>query len=77
MSISPANKMQWLIRRELWEHKGMLVWTPAVIGVVMTVLGALMAAATVAKTKMHTALIVNGEEISWSTVFNTRTFGPR
>ena len=77
MSISPANKMQWLIRRELWEHKGMLLWTPALIGVVMTVLGALMAAATVAKTKMHTALIVNGEEISWSTVFNTRTFGPR
>jgi ABC-2 type transport system permease protein len=77
MSISPVNKMQWLLRRELWEHKGMLVWTPALIGVVMTVLGALMAAATVAKTKMHTALIVNGEEISWSTVFNTRTFGPR
>ena len=77
MSISPANKMQWLIRRELWEHKGMLLWTPALIGVVMTVLGALMAAATVAKTKMHTALIINGEEISWSTVFNTRTFGPR
>jgi ABC-2 type transport system permease protein len=69
--------MQWLIRRELWEHKGMLLWTPALIGIVMTVLGALMAAATVAKTKMHTALIVNGEEISWSTVFNTRTFGPR
>lgn len=77
MSISPANKMQWLIRRELWEHKGMLLWTPAVIGVVMTVLGALMAAATVAKTKMHTAVIINGEEISWSAIFNTRTFGPR
>jgi ABC-2 type transport system permease protein len=77
MSISPVNKMQWLLRRELWEHKGMLVWTPALIGVVMTVLGALMAAATVARTKMHTALIVNGEEISWSTIFNTRTFGPR
>ena len=77
MSISPANKLQWLLRRELWEHKGMLVWTPALIGIVMTVLGTLMAAATVARTKMHTALIVNGEEISWSTVFNTRTFGPR
>ena len=77
MSISPANKMQWLIRRELWEHKGMLVWTPALIGVVMTVLGALMAIGTVAKTKMRTALIVNGEEMSWSAIFNTRTFGPR
>ena len=77
MSISPANKMQWLIRRELWEHKGMLVWTPALIGIVMTVLGALVTIATIAKTKMRTALIVNGEEVSWSTVFNTRTFGPR
>ena len=77
MSISPANKMQWLIRRELWEHKGMLVWTPALIGIAMTVLGALMTIATIAKTKMRTALIVNGEEVSWSTVFNTRTFGPR
>jgi ABC-2 type transport system permease protein len=77
MSISPANKMQWLIRRELWEHKGMLVWTPALIGIVMTVLGALMTIGTIAKTKMRTALIVNGEEVSWSTVFNTRTFGPR
>lgn len=77
MSISPANKLQWLLRRELWEHKGMLVWTPALIGIVMTVLGSLMAAATVARTKMHTALIVNGEEVSWSAIFNTRTFGPR
>ncbi|MED5596824.1 hypothetical protein [Janthinobacterium sp. P210006] len=77
MSISPANKLQWLLRRELWEHKGMLVWTPALIGIVMTVLGSLMAATTVARTKMHTALIVNGEEVSWSAIFNTRTFGPR
>ncbi|SDM38165.1 ABC-2 type transport system permease protein [Janthinobacterium sp. OK676] len=77
MSISPANKMQWLIRRELWEHKGMLVWTPALIGIVMTVLGALMTIATIAKTKMRTALIVNGEEVSWSKVFNTSSFGPR
>ncbi|OFJ47005.1 hypothetical protein BA896_018275 [Janthinobacterium lividum] len=77
MNISPANKLQWLLRRELWEHKGMLVWTPALIGVVMTVLGAVMAAATVAKTKMRTALVVNGEEISWSTIFNTRSFAPR
>ena len=62
---------------ELWEHKGMLVWTPALIGIAMTVLGALMTIGTIAKTKMRTALIVNGEEVSWSTVFNTRTFGPR
>ena len=25
------NTMKWLIKREMWENKGMLVWTPAVI----------------------------------------------
>ena len=77
MSISPKNKMQWLIRRELWEHKGMLLWTPALIGVIMTLLGALMTLTGIASTKLRTALVVNGEEVSWSAIFNTRTFGPR
>lgn len=27
--------MKWLIMREMWEHKGMLVWTPAVIAGLM------------------------------------------
>ncbi|APA69191.1 hypothetical protein [Janthinobacterium sp. 1_2014MBL_MicDiv] len=71
------KKMQWLLRRELWEHKGMLLWTPAVIGIVMTLLGALMTIGTIAKTKTRTALTINGEEVSWSAIFNTRTFGPR
>ena len=73
MSITPVNKMKWLIRRELWEHTGMLLWTPAIIGIVMTALAALMTAGAVAKLKMRTALIINGEEMSWSAVFNTRT----
>ena len=77
MSISPMNKIQWLIRRELWEHKGMLLWTPALIGVVMTLLGALMTLTGIASTKLRTALVVNGEEVSWSAIFNTRTFGLR
>lgn len=77
MSITPVNKMKWLIRRELWEHKAMLLWTPAIIGIVMTVLAALMTAGAVAKLKMRTALIINGEEMSWSAVFNTRTLSPR
>lgn len=77
MSITPVNKMKWLIRRELWEHKGMLLWTPAIIGIVMTALAALMTAGAVAKLKMRTALIINGEEMSWSAVFNTRTLSPR
>ncbi|USX24929.1 hypothetical protein NHH73_20240 [Oxalobacteraceae bacterium OTU3CINTB1] len=35
--------MKWLIKREMWEHKGMLVWAPAVIAALVAVL-ALVAA---------------------------------
>lgn len=35
--------MQWLIRREYWEHKGMLVWVPAVIAALMLVVTLAMA----------------------------------
>ena len=30
--------MTWLIKRELWEHKGMLVWAPAVVATLIGVL---------------------------------------
>ena len=76
-SISPLRKMQWLIRRELWEHKGMLLWAPVLIGILMTALGALLAAATIAKTKARTALTINGEDISWSSLLNAKAFAPR
>jgi ABC-2 type transport system permease protein len=36
------NTMKWLIKREMWEHKGMLLWAPAVIA---TLIGALALAA--------------------------------
>ena len=74
MSISPVNKMKWLVRRELWEHKGMLLWTPAVIGIVLTVLGTLLTMTTIARTKTRTAVTVNGEEVSWSAIFNAPSF---
>ncbi|KAB8044202.1 hypothetical protein [Janthinobacterium aquaticum] len=72
-----GKKMGWLIRRELWEHKGMLLWTPAVIGILMTLLGGLLAFGAVARTKVRTALIVNGEEISWGAVLNAQSFAHR
>lgn len=74
MSISPVDKMKWLVRRELWEHKGMLLWTPAVIGIVLTVLGTLLTMTTIARTKTRTALTVNGEDVSWSAIFNAPSF---
>lgn len=36
--------MQWLIRREYWEHKGMLVWVPLAIAALMLVMTLAMAA---------------------------------
>ncbi|MGK5067938.1 hypothetical protein [Janthinobacterium sp. RT4P48] len=77
MSISPINKMKWLIRRELWEHKGMLLWTPAIIGIAMTVLATLIMIGTIAQTKVRTAMTVNGEAITWSAILGTRSFAPR
>jgi ABC-2 type transport system permease protein len=32
--------MQWLIRRELWEHKGSLLWAPVVVGALIVLLTA-------------------------------------
>ena len=36
------NTMKWLIRREMWEHKGMLFWAPLVVGSLMTLFSAAM-----------------------------------
>ena len=27
--------MKWLLKRELWEHKGGFVWTPAIVGAII------------------------------------------
>ncbi|MET0265944.1 MAG: hypothetical protein ABW202_10025 [Duganella sp.] len=51
------NTMKWLIRRELWEHKGMLVWAPIVIA-------GLIAALALAATFFHGTLHYNGETIT-------------
>lgn len=32
------NTMKWLIKREFWEHKGAFLWTPLVVGGVLSVL---------------------------------------
>ena len=34
--------MKWLIKRELWEHKGMLLWAPAIVGGLITAFTALV-----------------------------------
>jgi ABC-2 type transport system permease protein len=37
------NTMKWLIRRELWEHKGSLLWTPAAVATAIAAMAALAA----------------------------------
>ena len=44
------------------------------IGIVLTVLGTLLTMSTIARTKTRTALTVNGEEVSWSAIFNAPSF---
>ncbi|HWW69022.1 MAG TPA: hypothetical protein VN089_03710 [Duganella sp.] len=46
--------MKWLIKREMWEHKGMLVWAPAVIATLVAVMA--LVAATLDKN-----ISVNGD----------------
>ncbi|MCS0582694.1 hypothetical protein NX784_13925 [Massilia pinisoli] len=33
-----ADTMQWLLRREFWEHKGSMFWAPLIVGAVLVVL---------------------------------------
>jgi ABC-2 type transport system permease protein len=49
--------MKWLIRRELWEHKGMLVWAPAAIA-------AVIAALALIATFLNQHMRLNGEEMT-------------
>lgn len=41
---SNLTTMQWLLRREVWEHKGMVLWAPAVVALIIVtlVLGGLL-----------------------------------
>ncbi|HEV7816029.1 MAG TPA: hypothetical protein VGP06_13140 [Janthinobacterium sp.] len=50
--------MQWLIRREMWEHKGMLLRAPLVLAAVMLVLGVISMLKLLAVGTLH--LNING-----------------
>ena len=38
ISDKNANTMQWLLRREFWEHKGSMFWAPLIVGALLVVL---------------------------------------
>lgn len=54
--------MKWLLRREFWEHKGAMLWAPAVAAVAMLVLMFLSLAFALSKGLFDGHLIVNGKE---------------
>lgn len=58
--------MKWLIKREMWENKGMLLWTPVVISSAVATLG--LVAAFIGK---HGDWEVNGRNIGSVTVEGT------
>ncbi|MEC5162682.1 ABC-2 type transport system permease protein [Janthinobacterium sp. CG_23.3] len=60
--------MQWLVKREMWEHKGMLFWTPVVEGAVMALLAATMLLFALTGDGLHATLTVNGSSGSVSHV---------
>ncbi len=36
--MSTLTKLKWLIKRELWEHKGALIWAPILMGAMMVMI---------------------------------------
>ena len=55
-----------LLRREMWEHKGMLLWTPAVVAAVMTLFAAAMLAFGFSGNGLEASLTVNGQQSTLS-----------
>ncbi|MGH8030476.1 MAG: hypothetical protein ACREO3_11140 [Arenimonas sp.] len=55
--------MKWLLRREIWEHKGGFVWAPAVIGAIMVV-GALLSSIFALFMGSRHGIMIDGEQIT-------------
>jgi ABC-2 type transport system permease protein len=60
--------MKWLIRRELWEHKGSLLWAPLVVGAIMSVFIAATLAIGVSADGIRGTYSINGNQGSLSTL---------
>ena len=55
------NTMKWLVKREFWEHKGGFFWTPAVVGLIMTLFLAVTVVVALTVGKQH-GIHINGTE---------------
>jgi len=59
---TPMSTMKWLIRRELWEHKGAFFWAPlAVAAVIVLLFGGGFLYAIIANPSFH--MQVSGEQV--------------
>ena len=56
--------MQWLVRREFWEHKGALLWAPVIVGALMVLLISTIAAYGISQGKLGDSVTVNGQPVS-------------
>lgn len=59
--MKQVNDMRWLIRRELWEHRGMLLWTPLILAGFMFGVTCLILLKVLAVGDMN--LLVNGKHV--------------
>jgi ABC-2 type transport system permease protein len=55
--------MKWLLKREIWEHKGGFVWTPAIVGAIIA-LGTLVSAIVLTVLKSQHGININGEQVT-------------
>ena len=71
-----AATMKWLIRREFWEHKGSLLWTPAAFGLAMIVFTAATVIWSLANgTFLNGKRVMRGEAVSGDEIgFDTLRF---
>jgi ABC-2 type transport system permease protein len=56
--------MNWLIRREYWEHKGSFFWAPAIVALVMLGVAGMSMLWGFVSPAMNAKLIVNGHEFT-------------
>ena len=63
--------MKWLVRREFWEHKGMFVWAPIIVGLVLTAfIGSSLVYSVMTSNDLHGRVMVNGHATNLGDAFD-------
>jgi ABC-2 type transport system permease protein len=56
--------LNWMLRRELWEHKGSLLWAPAIVAAIMLFATAASASYGLLSPDMHVDAQINGRHVT-------------